>query len=85
MTTWLCGNDNISPMEVQAFMDGARKLFSSGLFPAYIRSVHRSENTGQGAMLTIELSSPAEFVNDDDMVLAVLEKFHVQSKPNETP
>lgn len=83
MTTWICDNDSISPTEVQAFMNGVRELFSSGLFPAYVRSVRRSENTGQGAMLTIELSSPAELVNDDDMVLAVLEAFYVPASPDE--
>lgn len=83
MATWLCDNEIISPMEVQAFVDGVRNLFSSGFFPACVRSVHRSENTGQGAMLTIELNNPAELINDDDLVLAVLDEFYVPSSPDE--
>ena len=83
MTIWICDNDSISPTEVQAFMDGARELFSSGPFPANVRSVRRSKSPEQGAMLTIELSSPTELVNDDDMVLAVLEEFYVPASPDE--
>lgn len=77
MVTWVLGGDNLSPLEVDGFRTWVAELFSAPFFAEHVRSIRRDESDDGLPMIVMELDQPAEVINDDGMVLAVLEELHV--------
>lgn len=77
MVAWVMGSDSVSSMEVESYRRQVADLFLSRGFGHHMWGVSRKVLPDGEVGIAIEFDEPAEVVNDDGMVLAVLEEIYV--------
>lgn len=77
MVKWVIGADVYRPCEVEVLRGLIGGVFATDGVGARVRAVRRDRTEEGQEVIVVELSEPAEVVNDDELVLAVVEELYV--------